>query len=81
METDNNEQEKPWFNLAASSQVRMAGKPINIRWIRAGSLSHIKKSCIASYYRQFFQKYQNKNHKITTSFVSPGLRPLGANKT
>ena len=59
METDNNEQEKPWFNLAASSQVRMAGKPINIRWIRAGSLSNIKKSCIASYYRQF-----SRNTKI-----------------
>ncbi len=28
-----------------------------------------------------FYEYQNKNHKIDTSFVSPGLRPLAADKT
>ncbi len=28
-----------------------------------------------------FYKYQNKNHKIKPSFVSPGLRPLAADKT
>ena len=28
-----------------------------------------------------FYEYQNKNHKINTSFVSPGLRPLAADKT
>ena len=28
-----------------------------------------------------FYEYQNKNHKIKTSFVSTGLRPVGANKT
>ncbi len=53
METDNNEQEKPWFNLAAASQVRMPLKPLNIRWIGTGSLSNTKKLCIVSYYRQF----------------------------
>ena len=38
-------------------------------------LSHTEKLCIVSY------EYQNKNHKMITSFISPYLRPLGANKT
>ena len=49
----------------------MASKPINIRWI-----SHTEKSCITSYYRQFFTKI-----KIKISLVGPSLQPLGFNKT
>ena len=44
-------------------------------------LSHTEKSCLASYYRQFFHEYLIKNHKIHTSFVGHGLRSLGAYKT
>ena len=45
-------------------------------------LSHIEKSCIAAYYRQFFTDIKMKNHKIDNSFVDLGSRPFSqANKT
>ena len=39
------------------------------------------KSCIVSIYYTQFSTNINKNHIINTSFVRPGIRPLGANKT
>ena len=45
-------------------------------------LSHIEKSCIASYYRQFFiKKNQNEKHKTKIRFISPGLWTRGDDKT
>ena len=38
-------------------------------------------SSIASNYKQFSTNIKNKNPKIDTSFVRPGLRPLRADKT
>ena len=51
----------------------MASKPIN-RWFSV----ILKKSCIASYYRQFST---NIKIEIITIFVILGLRPLEAIKT
>ena len=44
-------------------------------------LSQTEKSCIASNNRQFSMNIKSLNHKIITTIVSPGLRPLGADKT
>ena len=43
-------------------------------------LSNIEKSCIDHVTDNFPQIYF-KNLKINTSFVSPGLQPIGNNKT
>ena len=48
----------------------MASKPINIRWIKTGSI--LKNQTI-------LHEYLNKNHKINTSSVSP--EGPNANKT
>ena len=55
----------------------MASKPINIRWIRTGSQSNLK-----IMYNIVLQTifHENKNHKINTSFVNPGLLALGGKK-
>ena len=58
----------------------MASKPITIRWIRTSSQPDWK--ILYNIELQiFFYEYQNMIHKINTSFVSPGLRALGANGT
>ena len=53
----------------------MASKPIEMRWFRI-----IVKN--QEYHRitDNFHEYLMKNHEIKTSFVSPGLRPLGLTK-
>ena len=50
----------------------MASKPINIRWIWTGFQPYwrIMYSIVLE---TIFHKYSNKNHKINTSFVNPGL--------
>ena len=44
-------------------------------------LSLTEKSCVASNYRQFSTNIKIKIIKLKPSFVSPGLRPLAADKT
>ena len=58
----------------------MASKPINIRWIRNGSLPYwiIMYSIIL---QTIFHVYWNKDYKIDTIFVGLGLQPLETNKT
>ena len=46
----------------------LASKPINISWIRTGSVSHTEKSCIALYYRQFST---NNKHNINSHQAGP----------
>ena len=59
----------------------MASKTINIRWIRLEPvLSHTKKIMYSIELQKFFYEYQNKNHKINTSFVRPEFRPLTKTK-
>ncbi len=58
----------------------MASKPITIRWIRTGSKTDWK-IMYSIELQTIFYEYQNKNHKINTSVLSPGLRPLGAKIT
>ena len=43
--------------------------------------SHTEKVCIVSYYIQFSRIIKMYNHNIKTSFDSPCLQALGANKT
>ncbi len=58
----------------------MASKPITIRWITTGSQLDLKFK-YSNELQTIFNEFQNKNHEINTSNVSPGLRSLGANKT
>jgi len=58
----------------------MASKPITIRWIKIDSQPD-EKIMYSIELQTIFYKYQNKNHKINTNFVSLGLRPLKAYKT
>ena len=53
---------KFYTNINLKAQRSMASKPINIRWIRTGSI--LKNQTI-------LHELLNKNHKINTSFVSP----------
>ncbi len=57
----------------------MALKPVNIRWFRTGSQPD-GKIMYRIELQTIIYEYQNKNHKINTSFFSPDLRPLGADK-
>ncbi len=55
-------------------------------WLRNRLLSSglepiLSQSCIASNYRQFYTNIKIKIIKLKPSFVSPGLRPLAADKT
>ena len=58
----------------------MASKPITIRWIRPDSQPDWK-IMYSIDLQTIFYKYQNNNHKIDTSFVSPVLRSCGVNKS
>ena len=58
----------------------MASKPINIRWIRTGFQPYRKKIMFSIVLQTIFHLYQNKNHKIYTSFINQGLQFLGTNK-
>ena len=57
----------------------MALKPITIHLIRTG-FQPDGKIMYRIELQTIFYEYQNKNHKISTSFVSTSLRPLGAYK-
>ena len=41
-------------------------------------IKRLKASFVSIVLQTIFHKQQNKNRKIITSFVKPGLRPLGA---
>ncbi len=58
----------------------MTSKPITICLIRTGSQQDWK-IMYSIELQTIFYGYQNKNHKIITRFVSPGLLPLRSDKT
>ena len=57
----------------------MALKPINIRWIKIG-IRQYWKSCIASYYRQFFKNIKIKIIKSILLLLARAFGPSGITK-